>query len=75
MSDYVPCPLQGIIYCVVQLLGKNDPLLHALRQYARCRIMIGMACMTEDRLERLEKYVQSYGDLCIVRSFPVYQGP
>jgi hypothetical protein len=58
--------IQGIIYCVVDLLGKNDPLLHALRQYARCRIMIGMACMTEDRLQQLEKYVQSYSDLCIV---------
>jgi hypothetical protein len=23
--------------------------------------------MTEDRLERLEEYVQSYSDLCIVR--------
>jgi hypothetical protein len=60
--------LKGITYAAVALCGMNDPFVHLLRAYQRYRTMIGMKCMTDDRLERLRAYIAEYEKYCSVRS-------
>ncbi|KII93190.1 hypothetical protein PLICRDRAFT_121618 [Plicaturopsis crispa FD-325 SS-3] len=56
--------LKGILPCIVQLLPKNSPLVHCIRAYARYRMMVGMHCMSESRLKRLEGYLAAYEHWC-----------
>ncbi|KII90328.1 hypothetical protein PLICRDRAFT_107314, partial [Plicaturopsis crispa FD-325 SS-3] len=52
--------LKGILPCLVQILPRNSPLIHCIRAYARYRMMVGLHCMSESRLKRLEKYLAAY---------------
>ncbi|KAJ7114378.1 hypothetical protein C8R44DRAFT_630272 [Mycena epipterygia] len=52
--------LKCVLPCVVQLLPANDPFVHCIRAYERCRIMAGMRCMPETRLQRLDTFIQDY---------------
>ena len=49
-------------------MPKDSVLVRCIRAYARYRIMIGLHCMTEDRLERLKGYISSYKNICSVRT-------
>ncbi|KAJ7760761.1 hypothetical protein B0H14DRAFT_3595391, partial [Mycena olivaceomarginata] len=52
--------LKSVLPCIVQLLPPNDSLVHCIRAYERCRIMAGMHCMPEQRLRRLDVFIQDY---------------
>lgn len=44
----------------------DSVLVQCIRAYARYRIMIGLHCMAEDRLERLRRYISAYKNFCAV---------
>lgn len=46
----------------------NCPLVGAIRAFARCRMMNGMRCSTDERLARLRQYILEYKNLCSVSS-------
>ncbi|KAF7331235.1 hypothetical protein MKEN_00000400 [Mycena kentingensis (nom. inval.)] len=56
--------LKCILPCIVQLLPKNDPLVHCIRAYQRYRVMVGMHCMPESRRERLKTFIADYEYWC-----------
>jgi len=60
-------PPQCILPCIVQLLPANLPLIHCIRAYVWYCMMIGMHCMTEERLQWLQKMVSTYKKCCDVR--------
>jgi hypothetical protein len=51
---------------MVQLMPKDSALVHCVRAYARYRMMIGLHCMTEERIARLKRYIADYKTLCSV---------
>jgi hypothetical protein len=51
---------------MVQLMPKDSALVHCIRAYARYRMMIGLHCMTEERIERLKRYIVDYKKYCLV---------
>ncbi|KAJ7325814.1 hypothetical protein DFH08DRAFT_916907 [Mycena albidolilacea] len=54
--------LKCVLPCIVQLLPGNSSLVHCIRLYERYRIMVGMTCMPETRLQRLDTFIQDYED-------------
>jgi len=62
---YLELP-QCILPCIVQLLPAGSPLVHCIRAYVRYRMMIGMHCMTEERLQRLRNMITTYKKCCDV---------
>ena len=64
--------VQCIVPCLVQLLPKDSVLVRCIRAYARYRIMIGLHCMTEDRIDRLKQYIINYKDICTVSILSVF---
>ncbi|KAJ7221503.1 hypothetical protein GGX14DRAFT_669953 [Mycena pura] len=56
--------LKCILYCIVQILPANDPLVHCIRAYQRYRILVGMHCMPETRLLRLKAVIKDYRHWC-----------
>jgi hypothetical protein len=57
---------QCVLSCLVQLLGKNDPLVHCVRAYQQYRLAIGLNCATGDRLERVQEFILQYNRLSAV---------
>jgi len=51
---------QCVLPCIVQLLPSNDSLVHCIRAYERYRMMVGMHCMPESRLQRLDVFIENY---------------
>ena len=47
-------------------MPKDSVLVRCIHAYARYRIMIGLHCMTKDRLDRLKRYISTYKDICSV---------
>ncbi|KAJ7455773.1 hypothetical protein FB451DRAFT_1515464 [Mycena latifolia] len=56
--------LKCVLPCIVQLFPPNEPLVHCIRAYERYRIMVGMHCMPERRLQRLDVFIQDYEYWC-----------
>ncbi|KAJ7092944.1 hypothetical protein B0H15DRAFT_938487 [Mycena belliarum] len=56
--------LKCVLPCIVQLFPPEDPLVHCIRAYQQYRIMVGMHCMPERRLERLDVFIQNYEHWC-----------
>ncbi|KII82987.1 hypothetical protein PLICRDRAFT_58595 [Plicaturopsis crispa FD-325 SS-3] len=56
--------LRCILPCIVQLLPRNDPLVHCLRAYIRFRVMISLRCISEAQIERLKGYIKDYEEAC-----------
>ncbi|KAJ6499836.1 hypothetical protein DFH09DRAFT_1336383 [Mycena vulgaris] len=54
-----------ILPCVVQLLPKNSPLVHAIRAHLLTRMMMGLHCISEEQLKRKSAYQEEYGKLCV----------
>lgn len=57
---------QCILPCIVQLLPRDSPLVHCIRAYSRYRTMVGMHCMSESRIQKLETYITDYKRWCTV---------
>jgi hypothetical protein len=66
LLDVLTKPSKGVLYACVALLGPNDAFVHLIRSYQRYRIMIGMKCVTDDRLERLQTYISTLEKQCDV---------
>ncbi|KAJ7617483.1 hypothetical protein DFH06DRAFT_1062143 [Mycena polygramma] len=56
--------LKCILPCIVQLFPSNNSLVHCIRAYQRYRIMVGMRCMPERRLQRLDEFIHAYERCC-----------
>ncbi|KAJ7657002.1 hypothetical protein DFH06DRAFT_1410572 [Mycena polygramma] len=54
-----------ILPCVVQLLPKDSPFIHAIRAHLLTRMMMGLHCISEDQIKRKDTYQQEYGKQCI----------
>ncbi|KAJ7125922.1 hypothetical protein C8R44DRAFT_702274 [Mycena epipterygia] len=52
--------LKCILPCIVQLFSNDNALVHCIRGYQRYRIMVGMHCMPEHRLQRLDTFIEDY---------------
>ena len=59
---------QCILPCIVQLLPKNSIFIKCIQAYQRYRLMIGLNCMSERRLQRLSEIIESYKDAFLVCS-------
>ncbi|KAJ7880657.1 hypothetical protein B0H13DRAFT_2345539 [Mycena leptocephala] len=55
-----PCAQQ----CVVQLLPKNSPFVHAIRAHLLTRMMMGLHCISEEQIKRKDTYQEEYGKYC-----------
>ncbi|KAJ7204211.1 hypothetical protein C8J57DRAFT_1454650 [Mycena rebaudengoi] len=56
--------LKCVLPCIVQLFPPNNVLVNCIRAYVRYRIMVGMHCMTEGRLQRLQVFIEDYEYWC-----------
>ncbi|PPQ87069.1 hypothetical protein CVT25_000049 [Psilocybe cyanescens] len=54
--------LKCILPCIVQLLPRNSIFVKCIRTYQRYRLMIGLTCMSERRLQRLSGIIEKYQD-------------
>ncbi|KDR80463.1 hypothetical protein GALMADRAFT_92870 [Galerina marginata CBS 339.88] len=54
--------LKCILPCIVQLLPKNSIFIKCIRTYQRYRLMIGLTCISERRLQRLSEIIERYQD-------------
>lgn len=55
---------QCILPCIGQLLPADSPLLHCVRAYAQFRFMIGLKCISDERIARLKKHMRRYEKYC-----------
>ncbi|KAJ7430758.1 hypothetical protein B0H11DRAFT_2390246, partial [Mycena galericulata] len=53
-----------ILPCVVQLLPKNSPFVHAIRAHLLTRMMMGLHCISEEQIKRKDDYQEEYGKYC-----------
>ncbi|KAJ7700284.1 hypothetical protein B0H14DRAFT_3034133 [Mycena olivaceomarginata] len=53
-----------ILPCVVQLLPRNSPLVHAIRAHLLTRMFMGLHCISDDQIKRKDKYQEEYGNFC-----------
>ncbi|KAJ7841155.1 hypothetical protein B0H14DRAFT_2586999 [Mycena olivaceomarginata] len=56
--------LECIVPCVVHLLPRNSPLVNALRALQQFRIMVGMDCTLESRLQIMDSFGYDYEKAC-----------
>ncbi|KDR66778.1 hypothetical protein GALMADRAFT_147642 [Galerina marginata CBS 339.88] len=56
--------LKCILPCIVDFLPKNSVLVHCIRAYLKFRILVGLRCMTESRLEWLQEALSIYQRCC-----------
>ncbi|KAI5823796.1 hypothetical protein K523DRAFT_333657 [Schizophyllum commune Tattone D] len=56
--------LKSVLPCVTQILPSNSVLIKCIRAYLKYRMMVGMTCTTERRLQLLRQYVQEYQRCC-----------
>ncbi|KAJ7803091.1 hypothetical protein B0H14DRAFT_2384902, partial [Mycena olivaceomarginata] len=56
--------LKCVLPCIVQLFPTKNSLVHCIRAYERYRIMVGMNCMPESRLQRLDTFIEEYEHWC-----------
>ncbi|KAJ7692037.1 hypothetical protein B0H14DRAFT_2651828, partial [Mycena olivaceomarginata] len=56
--------VQCILPCVVQLLPRNSPLVHAIRAHLLTRMFMGLHCISDDQIKRKDKYQEEYGNFC-----------
>ncbi|KAF8142215.1 hypothetical protein K438DRAFT_2114720 [Mycena galopus ATCC 62051] len=56
--------LKCILPCIVELFPPNNSLVHCIRAYQCYRIMVGMGCMPERRLQQLDVCIQNYEYWC-----------
>ncbi|KAF8800476.1 hypothetical protein BYT27DRAFT_7262875 [Phlegmacium glaucopus] len=54
--------LKCILPCIIQLLPRNSIFVKCIRTYQRYRLMIGLNCMSERRLQRLSEIIGRYKD-------------
>ncbi|KAJ7845532.1 hypothetical protein B0H14DRAFT_2358069 [Mycena olivaceomarginata] len=54
-----------ILPCVVQLLPKDSPLVHAIRAHLLTRMLMGLHCIADDQIKRKDGYQEEYGKNCI----------
>ena len=52
--------------CIVDFLPRNSALVHCIRAYVTYRILVGLTCMTEGRLEHLRRALENYQKYCTV---------
>ncbi|KAJ6474374.1 hypothetical protein C8R45DRAFT_1063502 [Mycena sanguinolenta] len=63
-----------LLPCIVQLLPKNSPFLHAIRAHINFQMLMGLHCFSEDQIKRKEKYQTEYGE-CVQKlsgTYPQY---
>ena len=60
-----------ILPCVVNFLPKNSVLVHCIRAYIVYRILVGLTCITESRLEHLRNALKDYQRYCAVSSLAI----
>ncbi|KAJ7724749.1 hypothetical protein DFH07DRAFT_758882 [Mycena maculata] len=53
-----------ILPCVVQLLPRNSPFVHAIRAHLLTRMMMGLHCISEEQIKRKDNYQEEYGKYC-----------
>ncbi|KAJ7331509.1 hypothetical protein DFH08DRAFT_814819 [Mycena albidolilacea] len=53
-----------ILPCVVQLLPKDSPLVHAIRAHLLTRMLMGLHCIADDQIKRKDGYQEEYGKNC-----------
>ena len=63
---------QCIIPCIVDFLPRSSSLVHCIRAYVTYRILVGLTCMTESRLELLGIALKAYQKYCAVSSLAIY---
>jgi hypothetical protein len=51
---------QGTLYNLVQLLAKNDAMIHCIRDYQQYRMIINLNTSTGERVARLKKLTLQY---------------
>ncbi|KAJ7760324.1 hypothetical protein B0H14DRAFT_3511124 [Mycena olivaceomarginata] len=56
--------LKLIVPCLVHLLPRNSPLIHALRALQQFRMLVGLHCNTESRLKLMDRFVKDYEMAC-----------
>ncbi|KAJ7867316.1 hypothetical protein B0H13DRAFT_2559912 [Mycena leptocephala] len=56
--------LKCILPCIVQLLPSNSSLVHCIRSYQLYRFSIGLDCISEVQISRLQKYTATYERSC-----------
>ncbi|KAJ7696268.1 hypothetical protein B0H17DRAFT_929612 [Mycena rosella] len=56
--------LKCLLPCIVQLLPRNSVLVHCIRAYTQCRMMVGLRCTTDERNTRLHGYIKKYEKFC-----------
>ncbi|KAJ7769544.1 hypothetical protein B0H14DRAFT_3116658 [Mycena olivaceomarginata] len=52
--------LKCVLPCIVQLFPPDNVLVHCIRAFQRYRLMVGMYCMPERRLKRLDTMIEDY---------------
>lgn len=60
--------LQCVLPCIAQSIEKGSSLVACIRAYSLYRMMVGMHCMSDSRLERNRKYKTEYKKAAAVRS-------
>ncbi|KAJ7743894.1 hypothetical protein B0H14DRAFT_3607170 [Mycena olivaceomarginata] len=53
-----------ILPCVVQLLPKDSPLVHAIRAHLLTRMLMSLHCIADDQIKRKDGYQEEYGKNC-----------
>lgn len=56
----------------MQLLPQNSSLVYCIRAYQIYRIVIGLRCMTDRRLEHLKEVIKDYKKYCSVSKIPFF---
>ncbi|KAJ7306665.1 hypothetical protein DFH08DRAFT_516164 [Mycena albidolilacea] len=51
---------KSVLPCIVQILPRNNPLVHCIRAAEQVRIMTGMTCMPVSRIDRLRTFIKAY---------------
>ncbi|KAJ7194917.1 hypothetical protein GGX14DRAFT_377430, partial [Mycena pura] len=51
---------KSLLPCIVQLLPKNSPWVHAIRAHIRYQMIMGLHCITDEQIARKEKYQREY---------------
>ncbi|KAJ6483463.1 hypothetical protein DFH09DRAFT_1212316 [Mycena vulgaris] len=44
--------------------GAGAPLVHCIRAYTQCRMMVGLRCTTDERITRFRGYIKKYEKFC-----------
>ncbi|KAH7048515.1 hypothetical protein BKA62DRAFT_680276, partial [Auriculariales sp. MPI-PUGE-AT-0066] len=56
--------MKSILPVVVQFFSNNNPLIHCIRAYIYCRMLIGLTCVTDTHLATLKSAIIKYERFC-----------